>query len=276
MTKSKTKEVAVKENTSLATYDYGEDANVGVTVESIDELSTPFLGLLQALSPAVKDRLIDGAESGDFLDSITQELFKGEEGLILQVAEIQREFVEWIPRKQGGGFVGRHTPDSQTVADAKKHAEQEGLPYGTLKTGENFVNDLVETYYVYANILDETGENMETFVVIPFKSTMIKAIADFRTAINRLPINAPIWAYRVVLKSKKVEKNGESWHAPTITAFNGGYKASLIDPKGALYEAGKAYNGQVTAGEIELDMSKEGGATEATTSSGSGDEDIPF
>lgn len=275
MAKAKTDVAVVEEpNTAVALYDYGEDAGLGAEITA-EEMTTPFITLLQALSPQVEDD--DDLKAGMLYDVISGQSWPGEEGLVFQMAARTQEYVEWVPRNEGGGLVARHAPGSAAVARAKEHAEAKGLPYGKLKAGDDFQNDLVETYYGYINILTPDGEDVETFAVIPFKSTMIGAYQQFRTATARVKLGGrtpPLFAFRAVMTTRKEERDGNKFYVPVIKPFDGNYKASLIPPQSPLIAAGRELHKMVTSGNIDVDLTA--AETKAGPSNGSGDEEIPF
>jgi hypothetical protein len=121
--------VAVKENTDVATASdnmYLNDAGAGFEEASTDSFAIPFLSILQSGSPQVKKSdgaYIKGAEEGMLFNSVTQEVYSGEEGIEIIPCHYSQRFVEWKLRENGGGFVAEHTPNdpivSQTVRDDK-------------------------------------------------------------------------------------------------------------------------------------------------------------
>lgn len=98
-----------------------EEVNVPVSEEG----RFPQLKLIQAISPEkVKgdDKYIKGIEEGQFLlkgDGL-QEIYEGEDGIKVIVLSIRKRFVEYVPRTQGGGFVGSY--DSKEEAEMKHTA----------------------------------------------------------------------------------------------------------------------------------------------------------
>lgn len=88
-----------------------EKQNVDAPVESGGFY--PTLKLLQDLSPEVdedEEVYVPGAEVGDFVvtDGTNQVLLDGKEGLNFIPLAVIKRWVEWIPRKQGGGFVASY------------------------------------------------------------------------------------------------------------------------------------------------------------------------
>ena len=211
------KAVAKKKETGSAVvaYDYGEDANAGFENQTGEDFAIPFLSVLQALSPQVADPSdggVEGARPGMLFNTVTETVFDGKDGVEIIPALTEHVFMEWVPRKQGGGFVARHEINSDIVARAK-----EGAPgFGKYSTsydadGQPNGNDLVETFYVYGVLVGETLEP----IVIAFTSTKISVYKRFNTKLNMFTtkqgdrkIKPPIFAHRIRVTTVK-QKNNE-------------------------------------------------------------------
>jgi hypothetical protein len=79
---------------------------------------TPFLGLIQGLSPQIDKthaKYIKGAEIGDLFNTVTGEIFKPEDGgvIVIPVA-FQKIWNQWIDRQDGGGFLGSYKDEACT------------------------------------------------------------------------------------------------------------------------------------------------------------------
>jgi hypothetical protein len=78
---------------------------------SADDNLVPLIAVLQGLSPQVNkrdDKYVEGAEPGDILlKNAPSPLVKGAGGFVFQPCYFQHEWLEWVPRDDGGGFVGR-------------------------------------------------------------------------------------------------------------------------------------------------------------------------
>lgn len=88
--------------------DFMEEEQVSVPVDS--GMPFPVIKLMQALSPELDDddpKYVEDAEQGDILvtDGSDHFLLDGAEGLTFIPILARKTWVEWIPRKQGGGFV---------------------------------------------------------------------------------------------------------------------------------------------------------------------------
>src|SRR6516165_2440561 len=86
------------------------DAGRGQAKHAEDKI-LPFLRVLQPLSPPCIKKgpaYINGAEPGDFwLTTSSSPIIKGEDGVVFQPCMYRREWIEWVPRDEGGGFAGR-------------------------------------------------------------------------------------------------------------------------------------------------------------------------
>jgi hypothetical protein len=106
---------------------------------SAEQMTTPFLNILQALSPQVtrgKAEFIKEAQAGQLFNSVTKELYDGEVGINVILSNFKESYIEWVPRNKGGGFVAEY--DILTGGRAKTLVDpdfnsiiQEGSPVGT-------------------------------------------------------------------------------------------------------------------------------------------------
>ena len=138
------------------------DAGRGVSKDAADNM-VPLIYVLQAQSPQVLKRnpaYIEGAEAGSiWLRGIMDPIVDGEVGIIFQPCFFSKDWVEWIPREDGGGFVGRHPTkpgDAERVEDAKNPNREKWVrPNG---------NQLRETRY-HAGLVHGIGSSPLPFVI---------------------------------------------------------------------------------------------------------------
>jgi len=132
-------------------------------------MSIPFVRILQKLSPQLdkkKPEYIQGAEEGDWFNSVTKEVYGAAINAV--VLKFERVYIEWKPNR--GGFVGYHT-----VENAERIAVD--TTFGNWKTKEG--NELSENY-VYMLLID--GHEKEGVVVLSLSSSAIKVAREW----NRL------------------------------------------------------------------------------------------
>lgn len=273
------KEVAVVEerSTALATFDVGGMVGDGSEGTTQDQVSIPFINLLQPLSPQVSgDNPVDGAKSGDFYIPAIDQLIPGKTGFLFQPCHRENVYVEWVPKDAGGGFVAKHEPNSDVVLEAI--ANNNGSKYGDLKVGSN---ELVQTSYIYGAILTDEGDEVLGYAVLPFWSTKLKTLRPAWTQFSILKVEyngkkvmPPLYAmrWRVTSKSDK-DKKGRSFANYAIDA-----KAlpGMFPPKTEvemeLLTAGQTFYQQLKSGAATADMNQH--VSEAPANSA--DSDVPF
>ena len=290
------KEVAkAEEKTAVATssgFDYGEYSHAGFEGTTINDLSIPFINVLQSNSPEVEDQLIEGCKAGDLINSVTKEILK--QPLVVIPVFKEAAVVEWVPRTKGGGLVDRHELDSQVYKDAiaknggsripPKDADGKRIPFKS-EAG----NDLVETYYVYCLILDAESMQTEGYCVLSFSSTKIKVHKDWMTAMYTQKGRPPIFANRCKISTTKQKNDSGTYFNYKIGPMAETWKESLINPgteEGmSLLKEAKDFGDMIEQGLARADfdsISETGGDDSAPTKSqNSGDDrkiddDIPF
>lgn len=282
MTKSTA--VAKREKTALGTpQDFGEDA--GVNAESTqDELILPFISVLQSNSPEVEDNLVKGAKSGMFINSVSKELFDGEEGVVIVPAYREHVYTEWVPRDEGGGggqgFRGKIEYDSAEAKEFRAvHKKETGDDFGIIKL-DNRGRDgkestqLIETYTIYGVLLSPDCSEILGPCAVSFASTKIKRYRDWKstqgTYLHPTPdggkVAPPFWAHLLRITSgKEKNKKGTFFNVVLQPALEGpipGSKekgismaASIMAPGDSRYEAGKSIARAVESGAATVDYS---------------------
>lgn len=280
MTTKKKNEVATTTaNLPAPIIDYGADAGAGVNEIGRDEAGIPFLKILQAQSPEVigPDGKIDGAVAGSLLNTGSQEL--GETVTIVPAVR-QHVFVEWRPRKKGGGIVAVHEKGSNIVQAAVAECEEAIAAGdesrkpggGTRRYGEYYTpegNDLVETFYVFAVVL--VDDEPAGFVVIPFSSTGIKKYK--KSFINRVryclvdngagkKVTPPMFAHRVNIGTTQEQNDDGTWFNYDIKfAVDNNVQQSLMTPDHAGFLAARELKAMVETGEAKADTDNAGSAS---------------
>lgn len=239
-----------------AVMDFGADSGLGYENQTQADISVPFLNVLQDLSPTVKTR---EHEAGMLYNTVTEEAFDGKVGITIIPVCTEHNFVEYVPRDAGGGFVAVHEVESKVVEQAKAKSTKFGK-YAT----ENG-NQLVETFNVYA-IDAETG----AYLIIPFSSTKIKQYKSWNTRVNMfnhrafgIPGKPPLFAHVVRLTTEEENRaKGDSFNFrltpvnPERVVGEKKYPAiltSMIGPQDPRYVEAKSF----------LEMVKEGKAKAA-------------
>ena len=239
-------EVKAKE-AALMNFDYGEDAGEGYDPDSASDITIPFVTALQALSPQCKKGALDGAEPGLLFNNVTDKL---SESIRFIPAISKKQYVEWVTRAEGGGYVAAHSLDSDIVQKFKAKGERGPWPTNGGK------HEIIETQYLYCLGVDENDEPNGEFFVISFTSTKLSAWRKWNTSIHtfRVPgangtkVQPPLYAHIVELKTKEQKnKHGEFFNF-LLSPANGDMKTSLVGPQSAAFGAAKDLRAMIESG----------------------------
>lgn len=246
-----TTEVAVRQEaqapaTADAPIDFLADAGQGTNFGGGD-LAIPFLQILQKNSPQVDPdnagKYIDGAKVGMILNTVTNEVYDGKEGVVVIPTGYAKMFVEWIPRDAGGGFVGQHGPGSDAVKNAKPNPNKANK----LVIGDH---DLVETAYHYVLLITKAGGVQ--WAVISMTSTQLRSSRRWNTLIagmtlenNGRKFKPASYAIRYRLRTEFNQKDKFTWY---------GWVSEAVGPveTNDVYQTAKNYYEAVAAGTIKV------------------------
>mgnify|MGYP000744797133 CR=1 FL=1 len=169
-----------KEENLPVVIDFEDDADSGLEAADSDSFAIPLLKVLQKVSPQCdKDdgAYIKGAVPGDFYNSVTNELYPGDKGVIVIPCNFKHTCIEWVPRDSGGGFVAEHNPTSPDIAARTRlpNKATERLPNG---------NDIEDTRSHYCLLIKNDG-SFES-VLLPLTSTQIPVSKKWVTRIKSI------------------------------------------------------------------------------------------
>jgi hypothetical protein len=270
-------EVAEVKKSEMTGFDYGESAHDGFGDVTINDLSIPFLNVLQSLSPEVEEQTIPGAAAGMILNSVTKEIMPLP--IIFQPFYREEIWVNWRPRTAGGGVISRHEPSDPLIQAAiAKNGGSRIPPRGDDKKIIPFKGpdggELIETYYIYGLILDETGENVEGYGVLAFSSTKIKPQKDWMSAMYTVKGRPPLYAHRAKISTVREKRESGASYNFSIAPFAPTWKDSLINPATeagiALITQAKSMRDMVINGLARADQSGMGSTHDEETNSNSG------
>lgn len=245
----------------LAEFDYGDDAGQGFENQDMSFRKLPMLVVLQSNSPQVlesKGKVL----AGQLYNTVTGEVF---DEVVVVPAMLDKCFLQFVPRDDGGGFRGRHKEDSKIVKEAI--ARNEGRAIGKLpvpqppdpKTGKpQPTHELVENYEMYA--ITTRDDDATGFAVIPFQSTKIKVLRAWNTQISMFAPKIgskqfkareiPMYAHRVKITTEMESNAKGSYFIPVLSPAMGGddLVKSLIGRNDPRYQAAKQLHDEVHAG----------------------------
>lgn len=197
--------------------------------------SRPFLGILQALSPAVnrgKPEYIEGATAGLLFNSVTKEYF---DSALVTVLRRSHTITYWIPREAGGGFLREEDVHLENFAammalpldDKKRRLTKEQV------NGKETVVEVVECRNFWCCLFGKTMEDSQIALVsmaksqlscardwnslINVRSTRLKDEATGKIIPNLPPVlQSGVWKLSTVLKTKG-ENNWHKWKIEFVT-----------------------------------------------------------
>ncbi len=252
-----------KKDTALTTkVDYSDHEGQGFENQTAADQLIPFLSVLQKMSPQVDEN--PKAKPGLLYNTVSQEVY-GKEVLFVP-AITDHCYVEWKPRDDGGGMVGKHSLHSEIVSDAKKEHE-----FGKLKTPEG--NDLVETFYIYGVVVDGDPKegNVLSVAIVAFTSTKISIYKKINTRLSTFQItnNAtgrkqrpPLFAHLLRIGTQQQENVHGKFFNFDIKTFGEEMMEGLLNPNDPRFAAAAAVREAVESGNVREDYSKSGDDTE--------------
>jgi len=243
---------------------FEEEAGAGMENVDMDSLARPALSVLQSMSPQVKKsepEFIKGSEEGDIFKGDTQEVFKGEEGVLFIPVHYKRHYIEWRTRESGGGFVAEYASSDPIVKDVEWSDDNKPL----LPNG----NILQDTRDHYGLLLSESGAADP--VIISMTSTQIKVSKAWMSSLRGVKMQGkngmfspPSYANVYRLTTTPVSNDKGSWYVwkPAHEGF-----VQNAD----IAKAAKDFHDLIEQGNVTVAREQEGEA-----SSGSDDDDSPF
>lgn len=199
--------VAQKEKTEVAVSNLSslleEEAGAGLENFTTDDMQIPFIRILQALSPQLNKQdsmYIKGAEQGDIFNTVTQEVYKADEGIVVVPCFFEKKFLEFALRSSGGGFIRELSADDKDITLTTREGAAEILPSG---------NELVRTHQHLVQVLSPYTNEFAP-AVLDMKKTQLKVSRRWNTMKNgiRLPSGKPMPLY------------GTAWYITTIAESN--------------------------------------------------------
>ncbi len=180
--------------------DLGIADNAGYEEFGAEERLIPFLRVIQALSPQLKQskpEFIPDAKEGMLCIPSMKKLFDGKEGIYLIPVGYNRRWNEWAPRASGGGLVNIYENDS--IMSQTKRIEKVGdqLPNG---------NTVSEHRNLFGALIDTTNQTL-TPLVISAASSQIKYLKEATTILDgqrlkKIPILNNVFKINTFTKTK--------------------------------------------------------------------------
>lgn len=267
MAKAKTEtEIQKTGPSAIDSFDYGENAvDVGEVARGFEgqtneDVSIPFVKLLQPNSPEVARQEIEGIVAGAYFNTVTKQFYKNPSGMLYIAACTRHEYLQWRPQDEGGGFVGRFSIEDPVVLKAKSGAEF-GSYYVDAegRTGDKG-DELSETFTLFGVVCDESS--VLSMAILPFKGTGIKCYKNMMTQLRSNTIlqggkkkNPPLFANLLKFTSEFKSKDKNSWWVPVYTPAKGSVTDSLVSQNDERFIQALAVERMIKANSAQIDAS---------------------
>lgn len=235
--------VAVKEEAGAVgeVIDFGADVGNGFEETNSSSYAIPFLRVLQSLSPQCKKSdpaYIKGAEEGDFYNTVTEKLYKGEDGVTVVPVHYVHKYIAWAPRESGGGIRGTYTP-----SEANALVTTQNERFQQIMEDDSILTDTRDHYVMIVNP-DGTFEP----ALLVLYATQLKKSKEWMTLMQGIRINgqtAPMFSqmYKITPMAESNDKG--SWTGVKID------HVSQVKSRD-LYEAAKSFREMVRSGEAKV------------------------
>ena len=242
-------EITKKESTELVDTSMFAGAPSGFEGVDSSTFKTPFIKILQALSPELKkndSKSIAGAEQGQFCNTASQEV---SDELNVIVISIEHSLVVWRPER--GGLVGRYPKSKESEIVARSEGVKKWDAEG---------NDIIDTIEFFCASVDSPGD----IFILPMSTTALKYARGLATRIRMLkadgkPVNVS-WAGVWNLKTSEDSNDKGSWftvgNTPEFVRFiTKEEKEALVMPAMEILKTAETdYNNAETATDDDADV----------------------
>lgn len=241
--------------------DYGEDAGKGFEYQTSADAALPFIVLCQPNTPMVVNRQF-GLQPGDFFNTVTEQTWAMDEGLLFVPATTRHYYAKWVPRVEGGGaggFRGHLEIDDPIVERAIKDSKQ---------FGKYFIDDerdgklqLRETFYVYGVTCSEDGK-AEGMAIMAFWSTKIRSYKAWQSRMKPyVAKRVPMFAHLTRITSTMQKNDQGTFFVQSIRSGDPrGMAASLLTREDERYQMAKVLGEMVASGTAKTDFNKQAAA----------------
>lgn len=219
-------------------------AGMGLEDVRSEDLAMPMFRLLQSLSPETKksdSAYVPGASEGQWFDTVSRSVY---DSIVFVPSRYVTHYIEWKPRREGGGLVANHGTDRSVLSRCTRDPET-----GRDITAEG--HEIVPTATWYGIVASGTvgGEEIQLNkrAVITLSGTQQKVSRKWVSDIasvklrdkNGNPFTPPTFAMAYRLTSVPTKNDQGSW---SLAAFDrAGWVFDLPDGQ-SLFEAAKEFS----------------------------------
>lgn len=217
-----------------------KDAETHKDDTNTEDIAIPRITILQAMSKqtqkANKAEYIQGAEVGDFCNTVTNETIKGDIGFFFVPVKRRIVYIEWKDLALGGGLINNFGEDSTAYNEAE--VDEKGKHIGSSAD-----NEIIKTYEVFGYILNNHNDKFSE-VLISMSKTQTKKMKKWNAMIRNLSNNSgkqlPEFAGIYRLKTIPESNDKGSWFNFNIDPA--GYTLGVPSIGKMLYEKAKEFH----------------------------------
>ena len=235
--------IAKRENAGpLATNVFEADANAGSQNITQEDLALPFLKVLGQLSPEISKqnaKFVEGAEPGMILNTVTNALYDGTEGIQVLPVFYKRQYIEWQDRGESKGApVHIYNAGDDIPKTTRDKMNKDRLGNGNYL--ENTANHYVVTL----------GDSPST-ALISMKATQLKISKKWNSMMLGIKMQGknglftpPTYSHIYKLRTVQQSNDKGTWF---------GWDVSQVGPikDKSVYEIAKQFAVRVSKGEVE-------------------------
>ena len=234
-------------------------AGAGLDTITTDDIATPRLKVLAAMSPEVDE--IDGAKAGMIINNVSKKLYSGQDGIKVVVCGYEKVWLEWTDRGKGASapvniFEPKDKPTNAVRGDDGKFRLENG----------NYLEECANFYVLLLN-----GGAAPEPAILSMKATQLKAARSWAYSLKNEFIQnpktkqlflAPSW-YRVYhLTTIKQQNDKGSWYGWVVN------KDEFLSDE-STFDMAAGFNESVRKGKVTAKYDDEGDSSNSS-------EDIPF
>ena len=231
------------------------DAGQGIANIKQEDLALPFLKVLGQLSPEVNTRdakHVKGAQPGMIINTVTNELYDGEEGIEVLPVYYKRQYIEWQDRGESKGApVNIYDAGDDIPKTTRDKGNKDRLANG------NYLENTVSHFVI---LLGKTP----TTALISMKATQLKISRKWNSMMMGIRLQGknglftpPTYSHIYNLKTIQMSNDKGTWYGWDVT------KVGPVDNKG-VYDQAKLFSTKVGKGEIQAKHGSEEPPKQAT------------
>ena len=244
-----TKELETRPTSELSAMDqmYQEDAGRGMEGIGAGDFSVPFLAILQKGSPQVSRanaKYIKDSQVGMIFNTVTQDVYDGDEGIQYIPCGFQKSLVRWKSRDSGGGLVCSYKEGDPALKKFKRDERSRLIDPETDDV-------IIDTAYHFGAMLH--GAGFPEMAVISMASTQLKASRNWNTIMRRIMkrgpggevFNPPTYSHIYRIKTIPQTKDTFDWFGFSIIP-----EGEVKDVE--IYKLCREFSRQIAAGNVRV------------------------